>query len=173
MPEAILIRCSSLRFACSRQREHHRAEQAETQISPFNVNGLLTLETRGLSPEQKKYAHNRTTTKDLVEPSSHQAHYPNRRQHGQRHLYATGDRGDVEAQRPSGHLRALEAQDHADCTAHEATSTRKAWLSSRLGYSLLWCRWTVRRISRARRRTSTFFASRSGDHGDRGEARSR
>ncbi len=42
------------------------AEQAQAQISMFDVNGLLTPETNNLSPEQKKYAHKQAPTKDLV-----------------------------------------------------------------------------------------------------------
>ena len=42
------------------------AEQAQAQISLFDVNGLLTPETSDLSPEQKKYAHKEVATKDLV-----------------------------------------------------------------------------------------------------------
>ena len=43
------------------------AEQAQAQISLFDVIGLLTPETSDLSPEQKKYAHKQASTKDLVE----------------------------------------------------------------------------------------------------------
>ena len=42
------------------------AEQAQAQISLFDVDGLLTPETSNLSPEQKKYAHKQAPTKDLV-----------------------------------------------------------------------------------------------------------
>ena len=42
-------------------------EQAQGQISLFDVNGLLTPDTKDLSPEQKKYAHKQASTKDLVE----------------------------------------------------------------------------------------------------------
>lgn len=42
-------------------------EQAQGRISMFDVGGLLTPETKDLSPEQKKYAHAHTPTKDLVE----------------------------------------------------------------------------------------------------------
>ena len=41
-------------------------ELGQAQISLFDVNGLLTTETSGLSAEQKKYAHKQTPTKDLV-----------------------------------------------------------------------------------------------------------
>ena len=42
-------------------------QQAQSQISMFDVNGLLTPDTKNLSPEQKKYAHTHAPTKDLVE----------------------------------------------------------------------------------------------------------
>ena len=42
-------------------------EQARSHISLFDVEGLLTPQTKDLSPEQKKYAHPHDPTKDLVE----------------------------------------------------------------------------------------------------------
>ncbi len=42
-------------------------EQAQGQISMFDVDGLLTPDTKDLSAEQKKYAHPHPPTKDLVE----------------------------------------------------------------------------------------------------------
>ncbi len=42
-------------------------EQAQAQISMFDVGGLLPPEPRALSPEQKNYAHPHPPTKDLVE----------------------------------------------------------------------------------------------------------
>ncbi len=42
-------------------------EQAHGQISLFDVDGLLTPETKDLSAEQKKYAHPHPPTKDLLE----------------------------------------------------------------------------------------------------------
>ena len=42
-------------------------EKAQSQISLFDVNGLLTTDTKGLSEQQKKYAHKQKQTKDFVE----------------------------------------------------------------------------------------------------------
>ena len=41
--------------------------QAQSQISLFDVNGLLTTDTKDLEEQQKKYAHQQKQTKNLVE----------------------------------------------------------------------------------------------------------
>ncbi len=46
------------------------AEQAQGRISLFDVGGLLTPQTKDLSPEQKKYAHPHDSTTDLVDAIS-------------------------------------------------------------------------------------------------------
>ena len=49
------------------QLEGLTAEQAQDRISLFDIDGLLTADTKYLSAEQKKYAHAHATTKDLVD----------------------------------------------------------------------------------------------------------